>query len=76
MKTILEGKMAIETEKEMCLRQAKDAAQKAVEFLEMRAVGMAKAELLNALAALEKVYKLARPQEVGITPEGSIALTK
>jgi len=51
--------MATNIEKEMYMRQAKDAARKAVEYLEMHATGAAKAELLNAIAAIEKVHKLA-----------------
>ena len=49
----------MEIEKEMCMCQAKDAARKAVEYLEMQATGAARAELLNALAAIEKIHKLA-----------------
>ncbi len=51
--------MATNIEKEVCMRQANNAARKAVEYLEMQATGAAKAELLNAIAAIEKVYKLA-----------------
>jgi hypothetical protein len=51
--------MATEIEKEVCLRQAKDAAQKAVQYLEMHATGAARVELLNAVAAIEKIHKLA-----------------
>jgi hypothetical protein len=51
--------MATNIEKEMCMRQAKDAARRAVEYLEMQATGAAKAELLNAIEAIEKVHKLA-----------------
>ena len=46
-------------EKELYISQAKEAARKAVECLEMQATGAAKAELLNALAAIEKLHKLA-----------------
>ena len=45
-------------EKELCMRQAKDAARKAVEYLEMQATGAARAELLKAVAALEKLAKV------------------
>ena len=51
--------MATNIDKEMCMRQAKDAARKAVEYLEMQATGAAKLELLNAITAIEKVHKLA-----------------
>jgi hypothetical protein len=51
--------MGTEIEKEMCMRQANNAARKAVEYLEMQATGAAKAELLNAVAAIEKIHKLA-----------------
>lgn len=51
--------MATDIDKELCMRQAKDAARKAVEYLEMQATGAARAELLNAVGALEKLHKLA-----------------
>jgi cellobiose-specific phosphotransferase system component IIA len=51
--------MATSIEKEIWMGQAKDAARKAVEYLEMQATGAARAELLNAVAAIEKLHKLA-----------------
>ena len=51
--------MATDSEKEMYLRQAIDAARKAVEYLDQKATGIAKTELLNAAAAIEKLHKLA-----------------
>jgi len=36
---------------------AREAARKAVEHLEAHATGMAKTELLNAVAAIEKLHK-------------------
>jgi hypothetical protein len=48
----------VESTKEMYLRFAKDAARRAVEYLDMHATGAAKAELLKALAELEKIFKL------------------
>ena len=39
------------------MRQAKDAARKAVEYLEMQATGAARAELLNAVEAIERLIK-------------------
>jgi hypothetical protein len=44
-------------DKEFHIQQARRAAQKAVEYLEMRATGAAKHELQNALAAIEKVLQ-------------------
>jgi len=43
--------------KEMYLRLAANAAQKAVDFFEMQATGGAKAELLKALDYLEKAFQ-------------------
>ena len=51
--------MATNIEKEVCMRQANNAARKAVEYLEMQATGAAKAELLNAIAAIETIHRLA-----------------
>lgn len=55
MKTI-RGVMATDSDKELCMYQAKEAARKAVEFLEMRATGAARAALLEAVAAIEKLH--------------------
>jgi hypothetical protein len=54
-----EEDMATTTEKEIWMLQAKAAADKAVNYLEMKATGAAKAELLNALAEIEKIHKSA-----------------
>lgn len=45
-------------EKELCAQQAKTAANKAVEYLETGATGLAKQELLNAVAAIEKLHQI------------------
>jgi hypothetical protein len=51
--------MATNIDKEMCMRQANNAARKAVEYLEMKATGAARAELLKAIEAIEQLHKLA-----------------
>ncbi len=49
--------MAID--KDTLLRWAQEAARKAVEYLEMRATGAARAEMLKAVELIEQVHKSA-----------------
>jgi hypothetical protein len=46
-------------EKQLLMQSAKDSTRKAIDYLEIQATGAAKVELLNALATIEKIHKLA-----------------